>query len=161
MCVARVEAAFASRGVFTRAELVHGFSLEHNDMLAFTSPSNFISKRQKLSLLQSTLSEPASTTDAQRSLSSNLQSVLKKASKTLSVILDVTADKLTAGELDTLSMQLRKVKASALATSNFETARALVKEQATAQGKHTNCDPYCRSQLQLNMKRYHSCLLFY
>ena len=74
-----------------------------------------------------------------------LKSALKKPSKTLAVVLDVDINLssnddergrslLSASDLATLSMQLRKLKASALATSDVGVARELVDEQSTAKG---------------------------
>ena len=64
-----------------------------------------------------------------------LTSVLKKASKTLAVVVDYDGPSdATAGDLATLSMQLRKINAAALVTSDVTAAAAFVTEQATAQG---------------------------
>lgn len=64
-----------------------------------------------------------------------LTSVLKKASKTLAVMVDYDGpDDASAVDLATISMQLRKVNAAALVTSDLTAAAAFVKEQATAQG---------------------------
>ena len=69
------------------------------------------------------------------SISDTLTSVLKKASKTLAVLVDYDGpDDASAGDLATLSMQLRKVNAAALVTSDVTAAAAFVTEQATAQG---------------------------
>jgi hypothetical protein len=69
------------------------------------------------------------------SISDTLTSVLKKASKTLAVLVDYDGpEDASAGDLATLSMQLRKVNAAAVVTSDVTTAAAFVAEQATAQG---------------------------
>ena len=66
-------------------------------------------------------------------VSDALASTLRKASKTLAVILEVTDQ--DRFEVSTKSMQLRKLRTSALATSNVDIAKELVLEQATAQGE--------------------------
>jgi len=79
------------------------------------------------------------------SISDSLRSVLQKPSKTLAVILDVDLatntnnddGKSFAGPSDDIanrSMQLRKLSASAIATSCLATARAIAQEQETAAG---------------------------
>jgi hypothetical protein len=85
----------------------------------------------------STALSSTTTNDAQRrGMSDNLRSILKKPSKTLAVILDFVPakDDMTPGDFSTLSMQLRKIKASALMTSDVQVAAAFCEEQATAQG---------------------------
>lgn len=85
--------------------------------------------------------------------SSDLYTALRKPSKTLSVILEIdmplgggsddAESKISVADIASRSMQLRKLKASALATSDVQVAAELVKEQATAQGKEidgTNLD---------------------
>ena len=67
-------------------------------------------------------------------LSNSLLSTLKKPSKTLGVVLEVSTPKSTDNYLSTLSMQLRKGKASALITSNAAVAAVLAQEQATSTG---------------------------
>ena len=61
---------------------------------------------------------------------------LNKPSKTISVGVEYSSrgNDLTQVELETLSMNLRKVGASALYTSDLTSLRAFVKEQATSQG---------------------------
>mmetsp|Transcript_18887 Transcript_18887/g.31229 ORF Transcript_18887/g.31229 Transcript_18887/m.31229 type:complete len:294 (-) Transcript_18887:158-1039(-) len=81
----------------------------------------------------------AATTEEQqqrRPISANLSATLKKPSKTLAVALDYypSNNEATDGDLTTMSMQLRKVKASVLVTSDLTVAAAFVEEQATAQG---------------------------
>lgn len=61
-------------------------------------------------------------------LNDNVASALKKPSKTLAVVLDV----LHVDE--SLSMQLRKLKANALVTSDINVAKLCVNEQSTAKG---------------------------
>jgi hypothetical protein len=61
-------------------------------------------------------------------LNDHVATALKKPSKTLAVVLDV----LSADE--SRSMQLRKLKANALVTSDINVAKLCVKEQATAKG---------------------------
>uniref|UniRef100_A0A7S3P9H9 Uncharacterized protein n=1 Tax=Amphora coffeiformis TaxID=265554 RepID=A0A7S3P9H9_9STRA len=88
------------------------------------------STRTVVSLAATTLAaEPAEISYA-------LSSALKKASKTLSVVLEVGDDKnvMDDNDVSMLSMQLRKLKASALFTSNAEVAALLVAEQITAKG---------------------------
>lgn len=69
-------------------------------------------------------------------ISDNLRSALQKPSKSLAVVLDFDdkEDEQSSNDLFTLSMQLRKLKAAALATSNLRVAKEFVKEQASAQG---------------------------
>lgn len=82
----------------------------------------------------------SSTEDAvqQGGISGNLSAALKKPSKTLAVVLDYAPDSdaadATAGDLSTASMQLRKLKASALVTSDVTVAASFCEEQSTAQG---------------------------
>jgi len=76
--------------------------------------------------------------------SSDLYTALRKPSKTLSVILEIEMPlggvsddaerKISVADIASRSMQLRKLKASALATNDVQVAAELVKEQATAQG---------------------------
>lgn len=77
-------------------------------------------------------------------LNDNVASTLKKSSKTLAVVLDV----LKADE--SRSMQLRKLKASALVTSDMDVAKLCVKEQATAKGNFPGPCPvlYTGSDIQ-------------
>ena len=63
-----------------------------------------------------------------------LKSSLKKPSNTLAVVLEYDGPDDNVGRLTTLSMQLRKLKAAAIATSSVAVAKAFVEEQATAQG---------------------------
>lgn len=80
--------------------------------------------------------DAAATTESSGIMSDSLSSILKKASKTLAVVLDVNAPDLTQTpeELATVSMQLRQIKVSAIATSDVPTAKGLVDEQASAKG---------------------------
>jgi hypothetical protein len=61
-------------------------------------------------------------------LSDHVASALKKPSKTLAVVLDVISID------ESRSMQLRKLKANALVTSDIEVAKLCLNEQATAKG---------------------------
>eukprot|EP00518_Triparma_eleuthera_P020678 CAMPEP_0197544960 /NCGR_PEP_ID=MMETSP1320-20131121/197_1 /TAXON_ID=91990 /ORGANISM="Bolidomonas sp., Strain RCC2347" /LENGTH=299 /DNA_ID=CAMNT_0043104419 /DNA_START=32 /DNA_END=928 /DNA_ORIENTATION=+ len=63
-------------------------------------------------------------------------SALRKASKTLSVGIDIqpSADLTTTSELETLSMNLRKSGASALYTRSITVLEAVLEEQAAAAG---------------------------
>lgn len=75
-----------------------------------------------------------------RKLSDELTMTLKKPSKTMAVVFDVDISSesekllLSESEISTLSMQLRKLKASAICTSDVQVAKILVDEQATAIG---------------------------
>ena len=70
-----------------------------------------------------------------QSISDNLASALKKASKTLAVVLEYDGpSNASPGDLSTVSMQLRKCNAVALVTSDLAAAAAFVEEQATAKG---------------------------
>lgn len=76
-------------------------------------------------------SKDALVTDNALSLS------LKKPSKTLAVALEYSCNVNggnSLGDVSTLSMQLRKLKASALVTNNLDVAAVWVQEQASAQG---------------------------
>lgn len=68
-------------------------------------------------------------------MAGQIQGALKKSSKTLAVGLEYSSDKaLTGGDIETLSMQLRKAKAAALWTSDLEALALFAKEQQTAAG---------------------------
>ena len=85
-------------------------------------------------------STTTTTTTVNADVSYALSSALRKASQTLSVVIDVNLasndndDKTVTADATMLSMQLRKIKASALVTSQATVAAALVKEQAEAAG---------------------------
>ena len=84
----------------------------------------------------SSLSETSAAEQEVCPVSESLSMTLKKASKTLAVVLevDLTSQSLTSSDIDTLSMQLRKAQVSALATKDWNVATKLMEEQATAQG---------------------------
>ena len=64
-----------------------------------------------------------------------IAAALKKASKTLAVAVGYNGPShASESDLSTLSMQVRKINAAALVTSDLEAASVFVKEQATAQG---------------------------
>lgn len=82
------------------------------------------------------VARPSSLTEL-FSVSDNVSMALKKASKTMAVVLEYDGSGVkdrSYGDLENLSMQLRKVKASAVVTSELEAAVAFAKEQETAQG---------------------------
>jgi len=64
-----------------------------------------------------------------------IQAALKKPSKTMAVGLEYTPEKSqTKGDIETLSMQLRKAKASAVWTSDLEALALIAAEQQIAAG---------------------------
>mmetsp|Transcript_1922 Transcript_1922/g.2950 ORF Transcript_1922/g.2950 Transcript_1922/m.2950 type:complete len:280 (+) Transcript_1922:79-918(+) len=70
-------------------------------------------------------------------ISDSLRSALQKPSKSLAVVVEVDfdgKDEQSSNDLSTLSMQLRKLKAAALVTSDLRVAKEFITEQATAQG---------------------------
>mmetsp|Transcript_22605 Transcript_22605/g.34145 ORF Transcript_22605/g.34145 Transcript_22605/m.34145 type:complete len:281 (-) Transcript_22605:3281-4123(-) len=77
---------------------------------------------------------PVFSTATHCEISDSLRSALKKPSKNLAVVLDFDGEEQSSSDISTLSMQLRKLKASALATSDLGVAKDFVKEQASAQG---------------------------
>jgi hypothetical protein len=77
----------------------------------------------------------SSLTASSAALSENsLVPILKKTSKTLSVILEINGQNMDSASISTRSMQLRQLKSSALWTSDLRTALECVKEQASAAG---------------------------
>ena len=96
----------------------------------------------------------SSSTEASFSVSDSLKMVLKKPSKTLSVVLEFDSSNSekapTDGDLLTISMQLRKLKAAALLTSDLKAASVFAEEQETAKGNFPGPCPiiYAGSDIQ-------------
>lgn len=97
-----------------------------------------------------------SSTEPTATLSHVLSSALKKPSTTLAVAIEYspsTDDTATDGDLSTLSMQLRKIAASAaLVTSDLHAAKVFVEEQATAQGNFPGPCPVIYNGEENNVK---------
>lgn len=105
------------------------FSLSISDILAFQPIQYLPSKQPPLCFSKdNNINTPISGG------ASILKSVLQKPSKVLTVGLEYAGNKLSPQVISTLSMQLRKLKVSAIWCDDIESLQDFVKEQETAQG---------------------------